>query len=572
MERDSLIDKVTEELNQLARRVLSRAFEGAGKTIPLSLPKLKEISGRLAPGGWDAATLERVLRFGIEQLDESFEKISSREAAFLLFNLDGGPDFPHVVSVDLEIVDGKRYGHLFRRLAHTAGLFNANSGVRQRVAKLRRSLAIVLVDAAYSFEVQMDPHGISSVVATASPDVQVADTCAAYEDFLKLAPSLEVMDEGQSIQAVRDAFEAVDEAEAYHLALLLNFDPPLVRQASEYLLAEEMPIATACSIISADAGVFLDALARRMRQQRPTRRIEQTIAELEREHPRSIEALDFFAYTHHERISAEHVMSYLMRLPLIKQTERTHALLVYEEAVEPLIDAGLVEHHGPFARVNPLAQCIWRKLRASRKDEVRLRVSQLDFGLERPLRHAFTLAEERWSVTTIAGRWLSELALVSRLDLGSSSHVVEEKLWPLVAQEARRRFAYSACASVFFRHSYKMAEKNLQEAEDLLAAGEVKMKWSRVDSVELFDSYDAMDWAEIAEAIKDILQWLRSVIDQRRAEPASVGLLKDIYGELANRVVRNSAEASIVTGIGSIPIPALFPAGWVPRSRAKGIS
>ncbi|NKE55393.1 hypothetical protein FXN61_00530 [Lentzea sp. PSKA42] len=168
MDRDDLVGRVTIELDSLARRVLTRAFVKLGGQGALELRELREISSHLAPGGWDVATLERVLRFGIEQLDGRFEKISAQEAALLLFNLDGSPGFPEISSVDLQLIDEKKYSYLFDRLAKSAGLFVSDNRVRDRVLRLRRSLASALVDSAYSFGRHAVSHGISSVATRTS--------------------------------------------------------------------------------------------------------------------------------------------------------------------------------------------------------------------------------------------------------------------------------------------------------------------------------------------------------------------------------------------------------------------
>ncbi|WP_165036808.1 hypothetical protein [Candidatus Protofrankia californiensis] len=147
MPANPLVTMIGKELDDVARRLVVRAFEPVGTKGPLAIPELRRIGQQQFSRAWQVdqtACLELILRNAIAQLAGEFGDITQQEAAFHLFNLDGAPTFPHIAPIEPDQLDGKKYAYLVRELRTRANLHESPSSLTRRIERLRLRLADIL--------------------------------------------------------------------------------------------------------------------------------------------------------------------------------------------------------------------------------------------------------------------------------------------------------------------------------------------------------------------------------------------------------------------------------------------
>lgn len=152
---------IRDELDDVAQRLVSRAFGVLGKQEALPIPALRQVIERNFPEEWQtnqSIALQLTLERAIARLDGMFGGITTQEAALRLLNLDGTPRFPGIKKLDEDSIVGakgdskKMYGHLRAELVEKACLAGAgDTTIRRKISDLRRDLAQILVDPAFPF-------------------------------------------------------------------------------------------------------------------------------------------------------------------------------------------------------------------------------------------------------------------------------------------------------------------------------------------------------------------------------------------------------------------------------------
>lgn len=397
-----------------------------------------------------------------------------------------------------------------------------------------------------------------------------ADVDPSSDPFL-LSPSREVMDEEKAKQIVSEVLAETDEVAVYRLALSLNFDPSLTRATCDYMRTEEISIESACRILAADAGIFLDSLARHRKQASVTRRIRQVVKDLEIEHPRVIRALDFIVLLHHENIAAEYILAYLMECQYIDREKFEHAILTYMGAISPLIDAGLLKKDGAFVRMNPLVHSIVRELRRDKWSEVKERLDSIGFTDLSAVPSAQQLMEAKWSPTSIAARWVLDYVLVTRLhdqlqNRGQSSR--SGKLagadWMLIVEALRVRFLEKAAMA------WVLFVSNLQIGRILSRLKEGLDDWEDIEAEELDfnDRFRFFEMSELIESATDrVLAIFRTLPEIQDGDDVLAKI--NPYFESCMTELRATLEEAfnrdeVSTQVGTLRFSDFFPM-WEPR-------
>ena len=163
-EEQDPVATVAAELEDLARRLVERAFKTLGKQDKLKLTTLSNLASEHFWDEWArdrTLALELLIRQAALELHGPFGAISKREAVFWLFNLDGGAFFPHVRKRELESLgigldkDGHpyrtKYDEIYDDLARRAGWKEkgkqrGKSTIRRDFRTLRRALAEIIID------------------------------------------------------------------------------------------------------------------------------------------------------------------------------------------------------------------------------------------------------------------------------------------------------------------------------------------------------------------------------------------------------------------------------------------
>jgi hypothetical protein len=387
------------------------------------------------------------------------------------------------------------------------------------------------------------------------------------DDPLLLSPMRLVMDEEKSKQIVREVLEEPDEIGIYRLALSLNFDPPLVCAACDYLKDEGISVDSACRILAKDTGIFLDSLARHIEQPPITRRLRQEIETLEAEHPRAIRALDFIAFLHYEHISVEYVLAYLLERQYIDLETFEHASLIFDGAVQPLIDAGLLEQDGAFIRMNPLVHSVVRELRRDKCSEINDRLVSYGFTDLNATPSAWQLMEAKWSPTSIAARWMLDYILSARLVDQLQNHGRLARAgkcagadWILIVEALRARCVDKAGSSWFLFE----AARHFETKMPLLRDGSL-VAW-RDAKFERQEFYDQIEWLEIGPTIERVSDKLEAIIEGLSAKQEGVDILdlvrphfKKQFGEFYTEVDTAFHLDDVATPVGNLRFSDYFP-------------
>lgn len=548
------VDGLADELNAVAQRVLPRVFVKHGKEGPLDLPELRAVADRVFLGGWDTdgpATLEKLLRLAVSRLDGNYYgSVGRKEAAHILFNLDA-PELG-IDSLQLEGLSGKWYPHLLAVLKTRTNTTHTRRGLARDTSDLRLALARIMLDPQF---------GLNSD-ATAVED-------AADQDLLLLSPARSIMDEEKAKQIVREVLGETDEIAIRRLALSLNFDPPLIRAACDYMKADTISVESACRILAKDAGIFLDSLARRIEQSPITRRLRQVVEMLEAEHPRSLRALDFIAFLHSEHISAEYVLAYLLECQYVDLETFEHAELIFDGAIQPLIDASLVDQDGAFLRMNPLVHSVIRELRRDKCSEINDRLASYGFTDLSTTPSAWHLMEAKWSPTSIAARWMQDYVLSARLVDQLQNHgrlARAGKLagadWMLIVEALRVRCAEKAALSWFLFEVDRHFETNMPLLLDGSLAAWRDAKFERQKF------YDRIEWLEIGPTIERVSNKLEEIIKGLPARREGTDMadlvapyFKKQFGEFYAEVDTAFRLDEVATPVGTLRFSDYF-AAW----------
>ncbi|WP_280450675.1 hypothetical protein [Nocardia cyriacigeorgica] len=301
-----------------------------------------------------------------------------------------------------------------------------------------------MILAAVSSSVQPAQLQSEELSLTALP-APVEEASAPDDDWLTLLrPRYDEADEVDSEETVRVAFPDANDADVYHLVLLLHFNPALSKCVCAYLCTKKIPVARACEIIETDPSVFLDAIARHAGLPILTRQLRQMVNKLQEENPRALDALDLIAFTYHSNIPADYVMSYLTGRHYITRETIEYGLLVYDDAISPLLDVSWIDRRRMVLHVNPLVQAVLRDARKARADEIWKRYSKcaVDFNATEDVR-ALLLAG--WSPFAVAHRSVAQMMTAVRLHPqlqekdASKVESVIGGTWLLFAKEFSRR-------------------------------------------------------------------------------------------------------------------------------------
>ncbi|MCU1685416.1 MAG: hypothetical protein JWQ81_6155 [Amycolatopsis sp.] len=188
---------VTRELDDVARRVASRAFWKYEKQHPLKIPQLRFLATRHFEEVWQrdpTAALELVLRRGIGRMHGSRKRIPDQQAALLLFNLDGAPLYKKIKPL-VYGNSGHWYSEIVERLTKVVRIDEPTPRkYRRYIAELRQELASILVDPDFPFD--------ATAAESTSVASQIVVTQSVLVDKFIPRPAYE-----QTIRALRDSGE-----------------------------------------------------------------------------------------------------------------------------------------------------------------------------------------------------------------------------------------------------------------------------------------------------------------------------------------------------------------------------
>ena len=542
------LDELADELNAVAQRTLPRVFVSSRQDRPLKLPQLRSVADRVRPGNWGGnptAALEVVLRLAIERLEGDYHaELNKKKAAYILFNMDA-PEL-NVASIQFEGLEGKRYSHIMTELRAAAKELHNERGLAHPTNKLRLSLARIMLDPKF---------GKSAEAKTDSPEGDAA---------LRLPPARDVMDEERSKQAIRDVLSETDEIAVHRLALLLNFDLPLVRAACEYLLTAGISIESGCRIIARDAGLFLDSLANHRRQPPVTRRVNEIVEELEREYPRVIAVLDLVSFLYHDYLSTEYISAHILVSSYVNLDEVDHAALIYNDTIVPLLAVDLLERDGIFVRMNPLVHSIIRIARKEKAAQVSSRLSSSG-ATEQSKPSAWNLMEAKWSPTASAARDLLDFILKERLrdqlyDDGRAAQVGKYSCaeWSILVDELRIRcfemaaFMWVAAAGRRWGKRYlaKLEQGASRDLEDV----EIDLQHFR-DRFRIFEMEEAVD-----RSIEMFSVALREIFGAARdGENIEEAIVRE-FGKIITNIILNFHVDRVQSPLGELRFSDFFPA------------
>ena len=240
-----------------------------------------------------------------------------------------------------------------------------------------------------------------------------ASGSGSSDEALVLSPAPGGMEEGAAVAELQTLLPWFNDADAYRMALTLDFDPKLISFVGANLPGDSSTAKEACRILSVDPALFFASIA-------PEGNAVETIGSqtvrniesLASEYPRSVEALKVLAFTHHENIPIEFLTSYFLGVPFVKKKDLYHARMVLDQVVGPLLERGFLCFHHCMIRVNPLAQVIWRSHFGG--DPATLSDKLLAFVSLRPASGLEMLADG-WSPAAVAGRSVCRAVMSVRL-------------------------------------------------------------------------------------------------------------------------------------------------------------
>lgn len=251
---------------------------------------------------------------------------------------------------------------------------------------------------------------------------------------------------GSEATVIAVADMALEEAAAMAAALLPGYSeddyrslaatfgcrPLLIEHSCRYLLQETgtTDIPAYCDAVRTDIATAIGAAARKAGRTEPILTViyRKYVERLEEESPRSIELLELLCFVSHLNVPPEYAMAYLLGVPIITPELLERGQMLYEDAVQPLVDYSLVSvAPGYGISMQPLTQRILRGIFQDRFPKVIQRAQPL-------LRHSDRggFFDAGWHIFTVAGHLTCNQVLTVQ---------AKEQIWPFLSAELKERFA-----------------------------------------------------------------------------------------------------------------------------------
>lgn len=321
---------------------------------------------------------------------------------------------------------------------------------------------------------------------------------------------------------IRDNLPGVDSSDCYRLASALDRQQPFMEQACAYLTENsEVSVHSFCRLLAIDLPLILESVADPW--DAPLLFLFKQVAErLEAESPRSIEVLELLAFTYHQNIPHEYVMSYLMRQPIIKTEDVWHATLVFHQAVQPLERIKLIQVESITVNINPLAQAVWRSIFSPRFRQIMQRMVPILIDSHE---YGELYREHGWGLFSATGRNVCNRVLLIRIHdhvenagrLHNEGRLAGAEWNALIANLWRRMLLWS---EMVWEH-FGLYPGNASQPSPHTAK----------HKIQLIEMEDMADYAQ-RRASEDVSD-LRLALSQQGAEEDPLARLADVVGEIA---------------------------------------
>lgn len=203
----------------------------------------------------------------------------------------------------------------------------------------------------------------------------------------------------EAMELISSLLPAEQESDLFQLVWHLGCERGLIKDAAQFLNSKKLPSAELSRLLAHDPTLALDVVNPKG-EVSIVSTFNRTLIELERENPRSVEALKLLSVVHYRNVPLEYVMSYLLGVQFIKTDELTHGVLLLDMAMGPLERRGIVKRAAFHFWMNPLEQAVWRHVFVNDLPATAERVDRLEVDGDTEE----AMAQAGWGPYTIADR------------------------------------------------------------------------------------------------------------------------------------------------------------------------